>query len=194
MIPFTYRAAHSEQDAIEAVLAGGRYIAGGTTLIDLMREEVERPDQLIDINALALRHIRSEPDRLVIGALARMADVASDPVTSQVQPMLVEALVEGASPQLRNMASIGGNLLQRVRCPYLRTLDAACNKRTPALVARRSMASTQVTRFWARATTVWPRTLRTSRSRSLRWMPAFALAVRQVNVLSRWKTCIACRV
>src|SRR5713226_8097350 len=103
MTPFTYHAAANEQDAIASALAGGRYIAGGTTLIDLMREEVERPDQLIDINALALRHIRSEPDRLVIGALARMADVASDPVTSQVQPMLVEALVEGASPQLRNM-------------------------------------------------------------------------------------------
>ena len=115
--PFTYSAVHSEQEAIEAVLAGGRHIAGGTTLIDVMREEVERPEQLIDINALALRHIRSEPDRLVIGALARMADVASDPVTSQVQPMLVEALVEGASPQLRNMASIGGNLLLQGRAP-----------------------------------------------------------------------------
>jgi xanthine dehydrogenase YagS FAD-binding subunit len=96
-----------------------------------MREEVERPERLVDINSLALRYIRNEPDRLVIGALARMADVASDSVTAQVQPMLVEALVEGASPQIRNVASIGGNLLQRVRCPYFRTLDAACNKRTP---------------------------------------------------------------
>jgi xanthine dehydrogenase YagS FAD-binding subunit len=131
VIPFTYRAAHSEQDAIAAAFAGGRYIAGGTTLIDLMREGLEQPHHLIDINALALRHIRSDAHGLVIGALARMADVASDPVTAHAQPMLVEALLEGASPQLRNMASIGGNLLQRVRCPYFRTLDAPCNKRVP---------------------------------------------------------------
>ncbi len=67
----------------------------------------------------------------MLGALARMADVAADPATRQAQPLIVEALVEGASPQLRNMASIGGNLLQRVRCPYFRSLDAACNKRDP---------------------------------------------------------------
>jgi xanthine dehydrogenase YagS FAD-binding subunit len=131
VIPFTCHAALSEHDAIEAALAGGRYIAGGTTLIDLMREEVERPHHLIDINTLALRHIRSDADAMVIGALTRMADVASHPVTAQAQPMIVEALLEGASPQLRNMASIGGNLLQRVRCPYFRALDAPCNKRAP---------------------------------------------------------------
>ncbi len=96
-----------------------------------MREEVERPDSLIDINALALRDIRTEPDVLVIGALARMADVAAHPDVRRLHPLIAETLVEGASPQLRNMASMGGNLLQRVRCPYLRMLDAACNKRGP---------------------------------------------------------------
>ena len=131
MHPFSYRSARSEQDAIAGALAGGRYLAGGTTLVDLMREEVERPEQLIDINRLALRDIRLDRDKLVLGALARMADVAADPATRQAQPLIVEALVEGASPQLRNMASIGGNLLQRVRCPYFRSLDAACNKRDP---------------------------------------------------------------
>jgi xanthine dehydrogenase YagS FAD-binding subunit len=131
VFPFTYRAAVSETDAISAASAGGRYIAGGTTLIDLMREEVERPAELIDINGLALRDIRVNGDRLVIGALARMADVAADPAVAQAQPLLVEALLEGASPQLRNMASIGGNLMQRVRCPYFRAIDAACNKRAP---------------------------------------------------------------
>jgi xanthine dehydrogenase YagS FAD-binding subunit len=131
MYPFSYRPARSEQDAIAAALAGGRYLAGGTTLIDLMREEVERPRQLIDINGLALRDIRLDGDRLVLGALARMADVAAHPATRQAQPLIVEALLEGASPQLRNMASIGGNLLQRVRCPYFRSLDAPCNKRDP---------------------------------------------------------------
>ena len=131
MYPFSYRTARSEQDAITAAMAGGRYLAGGTTLVDLMREEVERPERLIDINRLALRDIRLDRDKLVLGALARMADVAADPATRQAQPLIVEALLEGASPQLRNMASIGGNLLQRVRCPYFRSLDAACNKRDP---------------------------------------------------------------
>jgi xanthine dehydrogenase YagS FAD-binding subunit len=131
MVPFSYRATSSEQDAIAAAVAGGRYIAGGTTLIDLMREEVERPEHLIDINSLPLRDIRQDGATLVIGALARMAEVAAHPGVVQTQPLIVEALVEGASPQLRNMASIGGNLLQRVRCPYFRTLDAPCNKRDP---------------------------------------------------------------
>jgi len=131
MIPFSYQAVRSEQDAIAAALAGGRYIAGGTTLIDLMREEVERPERLIDINRLPLRDIRQSAGTLMIGALARMADVAAHPAVVQTQPLIVESLVEGASPQLRNVASIGGNLLQRVRCPYFRTLDAPCNKRTP---------------------------------------------------------------
>jgi xanthine dehydrogenase YagS FAD-binding subunit len=131
VIPFSYFAARSEREALAAAAQGGRYIAGGTTLIDLMREEVERPQRLIDINGLALRAIALESDRLIIGALARMADVASDSRAARVQPLIVEALLEGASPQLRNMASIGGNLLQRVRCPYFRTLDAPCNKRVP---------------------------------------------------------------
>jgi xanthine dehydrogenase YagS FAD-binding subunit len=131
MHPFSFHTAANEQDAIAGAAAGGRYIAGGTTLVDLMREEVEHPHRLIDINRLPLRGVRMEDDALVIGAVARMSDVAADPVTAQAQPMLVEALVEGASPQIRNMASIAGNLLQRVRCPYFRTLDAPCNKRVP---------------------------------------------------------------
>jgi xanthine dehydrogenase YagS FAD-binding subunit len=133
MVPFTLRAVHDEREAMVAAAAGGRYIAGGTTLIDLMREEVERPAQLLDINTLPLKHIRNGPDGLVIGALARMAEVAAHPLARETNPLIVEALLEGASPQLRNMASIGGNLLQRVRCPYFRMLDAACNKRTPGM-------------------------------------------------------------
>lgn len=131
MIPFTLQKVSTEQAAIQAGTAGGRYIAGGTTLIDLMRDEVERPSKLVDINSLPLNYIRVEGDQLVIGALARMSDVAAHAQVRQLQPLIVETLVEGASPQLRNMASIGGNLLQRVRCPYFRMLDAPCNKRTP---------------------------------------------------------------
>jgi xanthine dehydrogenase YagS FAD-binding subunit len=131
MIPFSLEKVRTEQDAIRAAAAGGRYIAGGTTLIDLMREEVERPERLIDINALPMGGIRVEGSDLVIGALARMAEVAGHPDTLRLQPLIAETLIEGASPQLRNMASIGGNLMQRVRCPYFRMLDAACNKRDP---------------------------------------------------------------
>jgi xanthine dehydrogenase YagS FAD-binding subunit len=132
MLPFALEKAHSADEAIAAAAAGGRYIAGGTTLIDLMREEVERPERLIDINALPLGGVRVEGGGdLVIGALARMAEVAAHPDVLRLQPLIAESLIEGASPQLRNMASIGGNLLQRVRCPYFRMLDAGCNKRTP---------------------------------------------------------------
>jgi xanthine dehydrogenase YagS FAD-binding subunit len=131
MLPFSIEKATTEQDAIQAALAGGRYIAGGTTLVDLMRDEVERPERLIDINALPLGGIRAEGSNLIIGALARMSDVAAHPDVLRLQPLIAESLIEGASPQLRNMASIGGNLLQRCRCPYFRMLDAHCNKRNP---------------------------------------------------------------
>jgi xanthine dehydrogenase YagS FAD-binding subunit len=131
MVPFRFEKAPTIQAAIGAAQAGGRYIAGGTTLIDLMREEVERPEHLVDVNALPMEGIRAEGSDLLIGALARMSDVAAHPQTLRLQPLVAEALIEGASPQLRNMASIGGNLLQRARCPYFRMLDARCNKRDP---------------------------------------------------------------
>lgn len=131
MIPFSFHKASTSDDAISAAGSGGRYIAGGTTLIDLMREEVERPERLVDINTLPLKDIRVERDTLVVGALARMSEVAAHPEVRRTHPLVAETLIEGASPQLRNMASIGGNLLQRVRCPYFRMLDEPCNKRAP---------------------------------------------------------------
>lgn len=131
MLPFTIEKVTSVESAIAAASSGGRLIAGGTTLIDLMRDEVEQPQQLVDINALPLSEIRIDGYDLVIGALARMADVAAHPNVQRLHPLIAESLIEGASPQLRNMASIGGNLLQRVRCPYFRMLDASCNKRSP---------------------------------------------------------------
>ena len=90
MLPFSYQTVQNEDDAVSSAIAGGRYIAGGTTLIDLMREEIERPARLIDINALPLREVRIGPDGLVIGALARMSDVAADAFTVQAQPLIVE--------------------------------------------------------------------------------------------------------
>jgi xanthine dehydrogenase YagS FAD-binding subunit len=109
-----------------------RFVAGGTTLVDLMKLDVERPNQLVDINGLPLDQIQPAPGGgLVIGALARNATVAHHPAVQRDYPVLSEALLSGASPQLRNMATTGGNLLQRTRCVYFRDTAHACNKREP---------------------------------------------------------------
>jgi xanthine dehydrogenase YagS FAD-binding subunit len=131
MIPFALQKARSVHEALAASALGARYIAGGTTLVDLMREEVETPERLVDINALPLKTIRVEGGDLIIGSLVTMSDCAAHPEMQRLHPLISESLVEGASPQLRNLATIGGNLLQRVRCSYFRMLDAPCNKRTP---------------------------------------------------------------
>jgi xanthine dehydrogenase YagS FAD-binding subunit len=109
-----------------------RFVAGGTTLIDLMKLAVERPKQVVDINGLALDKIESTPTGgLIIGALARNSDVAHHPTVQRDYAVLSQALLSGASPQLRNMATTGGNLLQRTRCVYFRDTAHACNKREP---------------------------------------------------------------
>ena len=98
MFPFTLEKAGNTEAAIAAAASGARYIAGGTTLIDLMRDEVERPERLVDINRLPLSGIRIEGDDLIIGALARMAEVAADADVQRLQPLIAESLIEGASP------------------------------------------------------------------------------------------------
>jgi xanthine dehydrogenase YagS FAD-binding subunit len=109
-----------------------RFVAGGTTLIDLMKLNVERPKQVVDINLLPLEKIEPTPEGgLIIGALARNADVALHPAVQRDYAVLSQALLSGASPQLRNMATTGGNLLQRTRCVYFRDTAHACNKREP---------------------------------------------------------------
>jgi xanthine dehydrogenase YagS FAD-binding subunit len=109
-----------------------RFVAGGTTLIDLMKLNVERPQEVVDINGLPLNRIESSPaGGLVIGALARNSDVAHHPTVVRDYPVLSQALLSGASPQLRNMATTAGNLLQRTRCVYFRDTAHACNKREP---------------------------------------------------------------
>jgi xanthine dehydrogenase YagS FAD-binding subunit len=109
-----------------------RFVAGGTTLVDLMKLDVERPNQLVDINALPLSGIGPAPGGgLILGALARNSAVAQHPVVQRDYPVLSEALLSGASPQLRNMATTAGNLLQRTRCVYFRDTVHACNKREP---------------------------------------------------------------
>jgi xanthine dehydrogenase YagS FAD-binding subunit len=109
-----------------------RFVAGGTTLVDLMKLDAERPNQLVDINTLPLERIEpTTGGRLVIGALARNSTVAHHPVVQRDYPVLSQALLSGASPQLRNMATTAGNLLQRTRCMYFRDTAHACNKREP---------------------------------------------------------------
>ena len=109
-----------------------RFVAGGTTLVDLMKLNVERPREIVDINILPLDRVEPSPNGgLIIGALVRNSDVAHHPTILRDYPVLSQALLSGASPQLRNMATTGGNLLQRTRCVYFRDTAHACNKREP---------------------------------------------------------------
>ena len=111
---------------------GGRFVAGGTTLIDLMKLDVETPKQVVDINLLPLDRIEPSADGgLKIGAMVRNTDLANHQDVKERYAVLSQALLSGASPQLRNMATTGGNLLQRTRCYYFRDTAYACNKRQP---------------------------------------------------------------
>jgi xanthine dehydrogenase YagS FAD-binding subunit len=135
MNPFTYTRATDANEAVTTVAGHpqSKFLGGGTNLIDLMKMGVEAPAQLVDINRLPLAQIEEIPGGgLRLGALARNSDVASHELVRQKYPVLSQALESGASPQLRNMATVGGNLLQRTRCYYF--YDPAfpqCNKRNP---------------------------------------------------------------
>ena len=135
MRPFTYERAIDAQAAIAAVARGGpgaRFICGGTNLLDLMKLEIERPTHLVDIGRLPLRSIDELADGgLRIGALATNSDTAADMRVRSRYPLISEAVLAGASGQLRNKASVGGNLLQRTRCPYFYDTASPCNKREP---------------------------------------------------------------
>lgn len=134
MRPFTYGRAGDVASAIRDIASGaeGKFIAGGTNLLDLMKEDVERPARLIDIGRLPLREIRrGEDGGLEIGALVTNTDVAYDEQVERGYPLLSRAILAGASPQLRNMATTGGNLMQRTRCPYFYDTATPCNKREP---------------------------------------------------------------
>lgn len=132
MHPFTYTRVSDTRAALDAGRRGGRYIAGGTTLVDLMRETVEHPEALVDITGLPLREVSvTERGGLRIGALVRMAEAAAHPKVRTLYPVISEALELSASAQLRNMATLGGNIMQRTRCTYFRDVTADCNKREP---------------------------------------------------------------
>ena len=135
MQPFSYYRAIDLADAFGAMQrdAGGQVIAGGTELVNWLKEGIVSPPVIVDINSLPdLGAVEANVAELSIGALARMSDVAAHPQVQRNFPAIAEALHKSASQQLRNMASMGGNLMQRTRCPYFRAdVDLACNKRRP---------------------------------------------------------------
>ena len=131
MRPFSYYRAETPEDVVSALSAGARILAGGTTLYDLMKLDVEHPDRVVDISQLKLSDIRVDEDALVLGALTKMSAAAEHEAVKAI-PALQEGLSRAASQQLRNMATLGGNLLQRTRCSYFRHgAPYACNKRQP---------------------------------------------------------------
>jgi xanthine dehydrogenase YagS FAD-binding subunit len=132
--PFTYERATSAEQAVKAASEhpNARYLAGGTNLLDLMKLEIEQPAHLIDIGRLPLAAIEETADgSLRIGAAATNSQVASDARVRSRYPVLTHAIVAGGSPQLRNKASVGGNLMQRTRCAYFYDTTKPCNKRAP---------------------------------------------------------------
>ncbi|MFI0452102.1 FAD binding domain-containing protein [Actinomadura sp. 6N118] len=128
MHAFDFTAPARTDEALRLAGPGSAFLAGGTTLVDLLKLDVLTPRHVIDINDLPLRGIRGGHDGLRIGALERMTDVAQH---RAVPPVVSRALLQSASPQLRNMATIGGNLLQRTRCGYFRDVTTPCNRREP---------------------------------------------------------------
>ncbi len=133
MEPFKFIRVPDAQSAITGTaLSSAKFIAGGTNLIDLMKLNIERPAKLIDINGLKLTTVEKLPGgNIRVGALVKNSDLAYHPLIKENYPVLSEALLSGASSQLRNMASTGGNLMQRTRCPYFYNTEFPCNKRIP---------------------------------------------------------------
>ncbi len=134
MRPFKYSKATDANNAVIRLSANrhAKLLAGGTNLLDLMKEDVERPDELIDVAGLNLSQIKTVGNGGVsLGALAKNTDTANHPLIRQNYPLLSQAILAGASQQIRNMATNGGNLLQRTRCPYFYDVAMPCNKREP---------------------------------------------------------------
>lgn len=133
MRPFEYVRAADAASGVTAVASvpGAKFLAGGSNLVDLMKEDVERPTRLVDIRQLPLRQIQRIRGGLSVGALATNTETANHPLIRENYPLLTQAIVAGASGQLRNMATNGGNLLQRTRCNYFYDTATPCNKREP---------------------------------------------------------------
>ncbi|MFV0389816.1 MAG: FAD binding domain-containing protein, partial [Pyrinomonadaceae bacterium] len=133
MKPFKYQRATDENVAINSVTADrmAAFLAGGTNLVDLMKENILQPDELIDITGLNFSQIKSAGSNVSIGALATNTETANHPLVRTNFPLLSQAILSGASVQIRNMATNGGNLNQRTRCMYFYDKTMPCNKRSP---------------------------------------------------------------
>lgn len=133
MKPFAYGKPGTTAEAVRAVAAepSAMFLAGGTNLVDHLKLGVAQPDRLVDVTGLLSTEIREDDGGLVIGAGVRNSDLAADQRVRERYPVLAEALLSGASPQLRNMATVGGNPLQRTRCVYFQDVTTPCNKRSP---------------------------------------------------------------
>jgi len=132
MKPFAYTRAGNQQAALQAIVQNGaKFLAGGTNLIDLMKDNVEQPARLVDINRLELTQIVEREGGLRLGALAKNSDTANHRLVRERYPLISQAILAGASPQLRNAATNGGNLMQRTRCYYFYDVAMPCNKRQP---------------------------------------------------------------
>ncbi|MFK4039915.1 FAD binding domain-containing protein [Nonomuraea wenchangensis] len=131
MRPFDYARAASAADAVRRFRPGTMYLGGGTNLVDLMRLGVARPEHLLDVSRLPLDAVEEVRGRLRVGAAVRNTDLAVHPLVRARYPMLARAVLTGASGQIRNMATVAGNLLQRTRCAYFQDVSRPCNKRRP---------------------------------------------------------------
>lgn len=131
MQPFEYVNSANTESAISQYSATSQFLAGGTSLVDLMKLHVQVPNRLVDVSTLPLKSIVDQGDRIEVGALVNNNEMALHPLIKNNFPFVSEALLAGASVQLRNLATTGGNILQKTRCVYFRDLHAKCNKRNP---------------------------------------------------------------
>ena len=133
MRPFKFSSASDARNAVQTVSTNqaAKFLAGGTNILDLMKEDVERPTALVDVSRLKMTQIKSANGGVSLGALAKNTDTANHPLVRQNYPLLSQAILAGASQQIRNMATNGGNLLQRTRCSYFYDVAMPCNKREP---------------------------------------------------------------
>ena len=187
MSPFTYARA---ADADDAILKGGeahsKYLGGGTNLVDLLRETLERPKALVDVTALSSAIEERADGSLLIGAAAKNTAVAEHRAVRTRYPALSRAIVAGASAQIRNMATMGGNLLQRTRCTFsTMTTARAATSACPARGATPWRASTASTRSWELRRRVSPRIPRTCASRWRRSEPSCICVARVANARCR---------
>jgi xanthine dehydrogenase YagS FAD-binding subunit len=136
MRAFTFERSAAAEDAASAVAAGlgAMFLAGGTTLVDLMKVDVLTPDTVVDVRHLGLSRIDVSDDAIAVGAAVTNSELAWHPVVREWFPVLSEAILSGATTQIRNMATVAGNILQRTRCPYFRDVHASCNRRQPGSV------------------------------------------------------------